>query len=177
MKKTILAVVSLAIVLLIVYTAFGDKDNPGSTSDLTGNIEWTKFDAGLKQAAEDGKYVMAYFWRDGCSWCTKMEKGTFSNEKIANLVNAYFTPVKVKTTSNDVYHTDKGDISAKQLARSFKIRGVPATFFLKSDGTIINNVPGYAPADKFELILKYLGEDHYKDKTFEEYQKSIKEES
>ena len=177
MKKVILAVVSLVVVLLIVYTVSGDKDNPGSHSEYTNDVEWIKFDTGLKQAAEDGKYLIVYFWRDGCPWCTRMLKDTFANEKIVDLVNAYFTPVKVKTTSKEIYHTDKGDISASQLARSFKMRGVPATFFLKPDGAIITNVPGYVPADKFELILKYLGEEHYQNKSFEEYQKSLKESS
>jgi len=104
-----------------------------------------------------------------------MEKGPFSDEKIINLINAYFTPIKVKTTAREVFKTDKGEISTKDLVRSFKIRGVPATFFLKPDGTILINIPGYKPSDDFELVLKYIGEDHYKDKNFSEYLRSIKQ--
>jgi len=104
-----------------------------------------------------------------------MEKGTFSDEKIKDLINAYFTPVKVNTSSKDIYKTEKGEISASQLARSFKIRGVPATYFLKSDGTILTGIPGYKPPESFELVLKYFGEEHYKEKSFGEYQKELKE--
>jgi thioredoxin-related protein len=102
-----------------------------------------------------------------------MEEGTFSDGQIIDLVDAYFIPAKVKTTSGEVYETAKGVFSAQKLARSFGIRGVPATYFLKPDGTIITNVPGYVPVDNFSLILKYLGEEHYLSISFEEYKNSL----
>jgi len=52
---------------------------------------------------------------------------------------------------------------------------VPATYFLKSDGTILTGIPGYKPPESFELVLKYFGEEHYKEKSFGEYQKELKE--
>ena len=106
-----------------------------------------------------------------------MEKGSFSNDMIAELINAYFVPVKVNTRSNDIYHTPQGDISAKQLAKGFKLRGVPATYFLNQDGAIITGLPGFVPPEKFEIVLKYIGEEHYKDKTMDEYTKSLDENS
>ena len=105
-----------------------------------------------------------------------MEKGTFSDENIINLINAYFVPIKINTRSSDVYHTEKGDFSAGQLARSFGIRGVPATFFLTPEGSIITNIPGYLPADRFSLVLRFIGEDHYKNQTFSEFLKSLEKE-
>ena len=63
MKNVIIAIVSLILVILIVYSVSPDKNNPGIKAESADDITWKKFDTGLKQAAEDNKYVMAYFWR------------------------------------------------------------------------------------------------------------------
>jgi thioredoxin-related protein len=106
-----------------------------------------------------------------------MEKGTFSDETVKDLVGAYFTPVKVNIRSNDVYNTDKGEISAGDLARGLQIRGVPAIYFFNNDMSILTSIPGYKPAEDFQLILRFIGEDHYLDQTFEEYKASLAKES
>ncbi len=177
MKNIVIAIVALTAVILIAYSVSPDKNNQGTKAESSDDLTWVKFDTGLKLAAKDNKYVMAYFWRPRCPWCTKMENGTFSNQKIIDLINAYFTPVKVNTGSKDIYKTEKGEISVGQLARSLRIRGVPATYFLKADGTVLTGIPGYKSAEIFELILRYFGEEHYKEKSFEEYQKEPKEDS
>ncbi|MCD6161602.1 MAG: thioredoxin fold domain-containing protein [candidate division Zixibacteria bacterium] len=181
MKKILLPLLTSLLLIFVVCGSSDTKEKSDAGSNnkekSTGNIEWVKFDTGLTTAAEDGKCLMVYFWRHGCSWCKKMEKSTFSNETVIDLVGAYFAPAKVNTGSNDIYHTLKGNISAKQLAKSFKIRGVPATYFLNQDGAIITSLPGFVPADKFEIILKYIGEEHYKDKTMDEYIKTLKQSS
>jgi len=92
-------------------------------------------------------------------------------------VNAYFTPVKIKTTVNEIYHTARGDVSVRDLVVAHSIRGVPTVNFLKSDGSVLFSVPGYLPANKFATVLKYVGERHFQDKTFEEYLKSLEKTS
>jgi len=68
MKKLIS---SAAIAIFVIFLAYNvscsqDKSDSKNKSDIQSDtIEWTNYDIGLKQAAEDGKYVMAYFWRDG----------------------------------------------------------------------------------------------------------------
>ena len=62
---------SVAIVIFVIFMAYNiscsqDKSDSQNKGDIQSDtIDWTKYDIGLKQAAEDGKYVMAYFWRDG----------------------------------------------------------------------------------------------------------------
>jgi len=55
--------------------------------------------------------------------------------------------------------------------QAFKIRGVPATYFLKPDGSVIFNIPGYLPPEDYGLVLRYIGENHYLEKSFEEFRK------
>lgn len=87
------------------------------------------------------------------------------------MVNAYFTPAKIKTTANETFHTSQGDITTRQLVKAFKIRGVPATYFLKPDGSVIFSVPGYLPPENYGLVLRYIGEGHYLEKSFDDFRK------
>lgn len=173
MKKMVFPIMVLPVMMLVVCGASGDKDKPAKEVSQVDVIEWVKFDVGLKQAAEDNKYIMVYFWGPGCGWCKRIEQDTYSNEKIADLVGAYFTPIKVNGSSDEKYKTTAGEITAKQLARKFRLRGYPSVCFLKSDGSILTCLPGYIPPQKFETVLKYIGEEHYKNKSYQDYLKSI----
>lgn len=63
MKNIIIAIVALTAVILIAYSVSPDKNNKGTRAESSDDLTWVKFDTGLKLAAEDNKYVMAYFWR------------------------------------------------------------------------------------------------------------------
>lgn len=103
-----------------------------------------------------------------------MEKGTFSDAAIIEKIGENFIPVKVKTTQNDTYHTPKGDITTMQLVQALKIRGVPAVYFFDQNGQVVFSVPGYASADDYRLILDYISEGHYNNKTFQKYREDLK---
>jgi thioredoxin-related protein len=50
--------------------------------------------------------------------------------------------------------------TARTLALRFGIRSYPMTVFLRPQGDHIANVPGYLPADRFLLLLRYVGDGH-----------------
>lgn len=177
MRKIVFPIMALLAMMLIVCGASGDKDKPAEEVSQSDIIEWVKYDVGLKQAAEEGKYVLVYFWNHGCGWCKRMEQDTYANEKVMDIVNAYFTPVMVNAGSNEYYNTKNGRITTRQVVNKFRLRGFPTSCFLKPDGSILTCLPGYVPPQKFETILKYIGEEHYKDKSYQEYLKRIEKKS
>lgn len=65
MKKFVIPVAVLLAVVFLVYGSYGDKEADKSTATASDKIDWVTFDQGLKIAGEDGKYVLAYFWRNG----------------------------------------------------------------------------------------------------------------
>jgi len=103
-----------------------------------------------------------------------MEKGTFSDGSIISFINENFVAAKVKTSNNETFNTPFGEMNTAQLARSLRIRGVPAVFFFDSEGKPVFNVPGYVPPDMYQAILRYVSEKHYMNKSFEEFQDSEK---
>jgi hypothetical protein len=54
-----------AMTLITMCSPSSESDQPDNQSAQTGAIKWADYDTGLKQSADNGKYVMAYFWRDG----------------------------------------------------------------------------------------------------------------
>ena len=171
MRKIIMAATAPVIILLL---ACGSSQSESQTGEKSP-ISWVKFDDGLNQAAQVDKPVLAYFWRDGCPWCTKMEKGTFSDKNIADYVTDNFIAVKIKSTANEKFNTPFGDMTTPQLVQSLQLRGVPATYFFDAKGQLIFNVPGYVPDDIYKSILQYIAEKHYESKSFEEFQNSANE--
>lgn len=141
------------------------RDKPATTD----NINWLGYGDGFQQAAQQSKHLLVYFWRPGCSWCAKMENKNYADTSIANIINALFVPIKINGWSKDKFQTADGELSGTQLAEQFQIAGYPAVWFLESNGSRINVLPGYAPPDDFKLLLKYVGENHYKSKTWKDF--------
>jgi thioredoxin-related protein len=106
-----------------------------------------------------------------------MEEGPFSNAEIADYINTYFIPAKIKTTNNEAFNTPFGNVTTQQLGRMLQIRGVPSVYFFNSDGKVVFNVPGYVPSDMYSVILRYVAEKHYEDKSFQEFQQDLEKES
>lgn len=65
MRKFLIPLAALLAVAFMVYASYGDKETGAPATTSSDKIEWVGFDQGLQIAGEDGKYVLAYFWRNG----------------------------------------------------------------------------------------------------------------
>lgn len=61
----------LKTIIMLSFLAFiacgsSEKSKSGdSLQESEAAINWVRFDEGLQTAADSGKHVLAYFWRDG----------------------------------------------------------------------------------------------------------------
>lgn len=152
--------------------------NTGTSQDqkavkVENGLSWVKYDKGLAQAAKENKPILIDFYTNWCGWCKKMDRDTFANDSVAKYLGDKFITVKVNAESNDPLVLKSGSISERDLARSFGVKGYPTYFFLKSNGDKIFNVASYFPPDNFIKLLRYIGDEHYKTKTIQEYSKSL----
>jgi thiol:disulfide interchange protein len=136
-------ILSLWLVLLLVTGCFaGSEDNPSI------KIQWVQdLSEGLRLARETGKPAMLYFTADWCGPCVELKKYVFSNKRVAEastrLVNIYI----------DV------DKNFDTLA-VYKVRGIPAIFFLSPSGEIIERFSGDRSVAGFVKQMTAIAEKH-----------------
>jgi len=136
-------------------------------------IHWMKYDEGLAKAKADSHHVLINFTTTWCGWCKKMNKTTFKDPEVVNLINNKFVAVKVDGDSKDMLDVKGYKISERDLTRSeYNVKGYPAYWFLKPDGEKLGVLPGYQDADRFLEVLYFMSEGLYDKMTFEEYMKS-----
>ena len=56
---------------------------------------WYWCDAALEEAKQDNKPIFLSIGYSSCHWCTVMEGEAFSDQAIADYLNANFLPIKV----------------------------------------------------------------------------------
>ncbi len=155
-------------------------------------IEWMSFEEALAQSKLDlkkagvkPKKVLVDVYTDWCGWCKKMDRNTYARARIADLVNAYFYPVKLNAEQKQPIQFDgktfkyrqEGGRGHHELAVGL-LQGkmsFPTTVFLDENFNMIQPLPGYFKPLEFEAVLRFLGEEHYQDITWQDYQKIFSE--
>ncbi len=107
----------------------------------SGGIGWIRDMAQAKEAAiAQNKPILIDFYTEWCGWCKRLDKDTYANAKVIEAAKNFIC-VKIDAEKE------------KQLTASYNVRGFPSTVFLKSDGSLIEVVPGYLPPKDFFALL------------------------
>jgi thioredoxin-related protein len=143
---------TLLLLLLPGWTAAAESGR----SDLT----WLNWNAGIAEASASKRPILIDVYTDWCGWCKRMDRDVYARDDVRGYLNDHFTLVKLNAESLDEVVYDGRKLTGRGLAQYLRVSGYPTTIFLKSNGEHIANVPGYVPADRFKLMLRYIGEDH-----------------
>jgi len=166
-KATLIATAVLFSALLIGFFL----QSEGSSESIPGSaISWHSFDEAVTIAKRDNKTILLDVYTDWCSWCKKMESEVYSNPLVVNAISASFVAAKLNAESSSPLTFQGKSLTEESFAAGAGVTGFPTTIFLDAESTPITLLPGYVPADRFLPILKYIGENHYKSLSFEEYQ-------
>lgn len=185
MIKSILYI-SLFSVLAMSFT-FIDTEPKGNQSDSStlvhdGPIEWLTFEEAAAKHSIEPKYWVIDIYTDWCGWCKRMDATTFQDPLIAEEINRNFYAVKLDgEAKRDITINGKtfkfvpnGRRGHHELAAEL-LNGkmsYPSFSFLSNEAQIIQTIPGFKTKEEFLPILKYLGQEFYKTKTWEEYSAS-----
>jgi len=138
----------------------------------SSNLFAGSFDDALKAAQEQNKKVIVDVYTDWCGWCKKMDRDSYSNKDIKELINDDFIYVKLDAESYSVVHYRGKSYTGVELAAFFEVSGYPTHVFLEPDSKVIefkydkynmNNLPGYFNASDFKKVLEYMRDEKYKD--------------
>ncbi len=121
-----------------------------SDSNFTyiAELEWYKtYEEGLREAKQQNRTLMVYFWTIWCIYCEKYHTEVFSRPDINAILAERFVRVAVDMDVN------------KRDTRRFGVQAPPYIVFLTPDERVIMRVPGYVPADEFRRILDAVVEE------------------
>jgi thioredoxin-related protein len=160
------------LIVLIITSVSGFASGLSQSKQDIPNVElkWLTYDQALKKSEIENIPTLIYFYSNNCGWCRKLEDETFSNEQVKNLLNEDFAIVKINSSSSKMIMNEGKEISERQLSQKiYQVNANPTIWFLNSNGERIAPLPGYAPAEDFIIVLRYIKGDYYKEYTFPEY--------
>ncbi len=142
-------------------------------------VKWYTIEEAQELMKTEKRKVYIDVFTDWCGWCKVMDKKTFTDPEVANLLNTKFYAVKLDGEGKeDIVFKDQtfkfvaqGRNGYHELAAAL-LQGklsYPTSIFLDEDLNLLSPLPGYYPPEKLYPILKYIGEDIYKTTSYEDY--------
>jgi thiol:disulfide interchange protein len=109
----------------------------GSEDAAPARIDWVQsLPEGMRLAQESGKPVMLFYTADWCAPCVELKKYVFTDRRV---VAASKRLINVSINADSDYDT---------LA-AYKVRGIPAIFFLNPLGETVERYAGDRSAGSF----------------------------
>jgi thioredoxin-related protein len=125
-----------------------------------GGLHWLDWNAGVKDAEATKRPMLVDVYTDWCGWCKRMDKDVYARPEVREYLSKRFVTVRLDAENEAAAQYEGRTYSYRTLAARFRVTGYPTTIFLRPGGEHIANVPGYVPADRFLLLLRYIGDGH-----------------
>ncbi|GIW23573.1 MAG: hypothetical protein KatS3mg068_2580 [Candidatus Sericytochromatia bacterium] len=133
------------------------------------SLEFFDYKRGLLKAKIENKHVLLNVC-DNSYYCNKLEKDSFNNQNIKNILEEKFVIIKINPLSNNLITVNNKIIFEKDYLENLKIDVIPSIYFMNSNGEFISGIiKGFIPPDKLGPILEYIYTDSYKTLKFKDF--------
>lgn len=173
-------ILAVAIMALSVHNGYAQANTVALNTVEESPVKWLSFEEAVEKSKIEKRKIFIDVYTDWCGWCKVMDKNTFSEEKIAKILNEQFYPVKFDAEQKEdvVFNgttfkfVESGKSGYHQLAAALLNNQLsyPTVVFLDEEFRMIQPLAGYQKAPEFHKIIQFIGGDHYKKTKWEEWQ-------
>lgn len=128
-------------------------------------LKWYDWNEGIIKAKAEGKVALIDTYTDWCHWCKVMDKNTYTNKAVVDLINAKFVPIKFNPELDKKYFNGKDTLTGRQLLYALSggnSSGYPTTYFYLPIKNVMYQEAGYIEPVKFESLLRGVLAEHEK---------------
>lgn len=145
-------------------------------------LHWLKLDEVSSNIKDQPKPVIIDIYTDWCHWCKVMDKNTYENQKVADYISEHFYASKINAETRDtlLWRGKMYTYNANYKIHDFALYATnwqasfPTTVIIPDTNADPIAIAGFMEPKEIEPILKYFGEGDYKNKTYEDFQKTFK---
>lgn len=162
---------------VFLWSGFGESETVVKPS--IDPIEWLSWEEAMQRMETEPKKVFIDVYTEWCGWCKRMDASTFQDEAVAKLMNDHFYAVKLDAEQEEEIVYDNHTFVFRASGR----RGVhelayalldgrmsyPSFVYLDESGKRISISPGYKDAEMMSTELQFIGQDHFKTQSYEEF--------
>ena len=112
------------------------------SANATAQIPWQdNLRSAHAQAEREGKLMLLHFYSDNCSWCDRLEEGSFKAPQVGQTIDQNFVPVKIHANSTP------------KLAEMFKVSKFPTDVIVTTDGKTLSHAVSPQEPDRYVAML------------------------
>lgn len=173
MTRIKLVLAAAAALAAVAFTSAMSPDTSAMDYQTMGDAKtvfsWRTADEALKEGPAAKKFVLLDVYTDWCGWCKRMDRDTYANEKVGKYISERWIAAKMNPEKEGKLTYQGKEYSLREFGQALGVTGYPATAFFNENGELITVIASYLPADEFHMILRFIAEDHYKTRSFEEF--------
>lgn len=148
MKKT----KQLMLLMLMPLLALAQMQTDNKGIQWTTGLTWEQV---KRKAKQENKYIFMDCYATWCGPCKAMDKETYPDEKVGELMNEKFIAVKVQidSTKDDPEPIQKWYPVVKEIKAKYTIPGYPAYLFFSPEGELVHEDVGFKPVKNFVALV------------------------
>ncbi|MCB0640758.1 MAG: DUF255 domain-containing protein [Phaeodactylibacter sp.] len=169
---------ALLVGLIGVY-AFVNKPQKTIPPADNGTLTWMSWEEAMAANEKEPRKILVDVYTDWCGWCKKMDNTTFKDGSVTNYLNEKFYVVKfdaeqkgeIDFSGHTFKYVPNGRRGYHQLAYALLDGRLsyPTVVYLDEELKRITISPGFKDAPQMLKELQYVGAEHYKTTSFQDF--------